>query len=152
MISLFGIVMAIFLIRWNKKATQYKNQRNIAIEANHSNQQEGFSRKKITLTKIFYDIIDTMKNLRIMFLILNIICIYHFGWIIFFFFFRKLPSADIYRPPHGFLSIFTALSQIVLIVYLIYEWRHFYLWNKKFKLLRKLERRLYSELYQLNGV
>jgi hypothetical protein len=152
MISLFGIVMFIFLIRWNKKVAQYKNQRKIAIKANLSNHYEASSRKTITLTKIFYDIIDTMKTLRIMFLILNVICIYHFGWIIFFIFFRRLPSTEPFHPPRNFLSLSTAISQIILIIYLIYEWRHFYRWNIKFKLLRKLERKLYSELFQSNGL
>jgi len=38
------------------------------------------------------------------------------------------------------------ICQVGLILYLIFEWRHFYRWNKKLKKLKEFEKKIYKEL------
>ncbi len=154
MISALGLTIFMYLIAWKRKVTQYKNQIEILTNKKEINQENGFPRNTVTLTNIFYDIVKTMKSLRIIFLILAGICTYHFYWIFSFFFIRRLPREPFQLPydfPIMLFSIFIGISQLVLFVYFVYELRHFIRWNKKLKKLGKFEKRMYSELFESNN-
>ena len=145
-ISLFALAIFIFLFGWKKKINQYKNQQEIVAQFSFSDPDNKFPRKHITLTHLFYKIIDNMRVIRILFICLNVICFYHFFWTINFFIIRRPPPHP-HPPLHFVVQWLNISSQIVLVIYLIFEWRHFYHWNKKLKELKKFERDIYAEIF-----
>ena len=146
-ISLFALAIFIFLIGWKKKINQYKNQQENIAQFSFSDPDDNFPEKNITLTRLFYKIIDNMRVIRIIFICLNIICFYHFFWTINFFLIRRPPQHP-HPPLHFLVQWLNILSQIGLIFYLVFEWRHFYHWNKKLKELKKFEKDVYTELFK----
>jgi hypothetical protein len=88
-----------------------------------------------------------MRILKLTFIGLNIICAYYLIWFVGFFFIR--PPLPLPRPPlHYIVQWLNIFSQIGLLFYLIFEWRHFYRWNKKLKELKEFERKIYLEIFQ----
>jgi len=41
----------------------------------------------------------------------------------------------------------TVCSQIALVIYLFYEWKHFLKWNNKLRELKSFERQIYQDLF-----
>ncbi|MFX0073560.1 MAG: hypothetical protein ACFFAO_20985 [Candidatus Hermodarchaeota archaeon] len=145
-ISLFALVIFIFLIGWKKNINQYKDQQEVLENFSFSDPHNVLPEKSVTLTNLFYKIVDNMRVIRIIFICLNIICFYYFFWTINFFFIRRPPQHP-HPPLHFIVQWLNILSQIALVFYLIFEWKHFYHWNKKFKEIQKFEREIYLEIF-----
>ncbi len=132
-ISAFALINFIFLFSWMYKVKNYHNQP---------------TKKNITLTLVFYEIIKNMEIIKKIFIILNIACVFYFlwylNWTFMFFIFSNPPLP----PPPLHVHLLNIFSQIGLIFYLIYEWRHFFRWNKKLKELKEFEIKIYNELFQ----
>jgi hypothetical protein len=102
--------------------------------------------KQKTLTSIFYDIVQNMKKIRVIFIIVNIISLYYFIWFILW----ALNIMDpIHPPPPPHVNILNGLSQGGLLIYLILQWKHFIHWNRKLSKLKKFEREIYEEFNPL---
>lgn len=146
-ISIIALVKFIFMFKWNKKLMDYKIQyakfmRNYTIKDEDVPKGEGFP-----LTKLFYEIISQMRFSKGVFIVLNVFCIMYFFWTIFFFLISP-PIPPPRSPTFHIIGLFNYISQILLIIYLIFEWRHFYRWNKKLNKLSEFEKTIYSELFQ----
>jgi len=146
-IGIFSLIVFLFLFSWKKKVLKYKNQQISLDNFSFSEPDTTFPEHNIPLTKLFYDIIDNMRILKLTFIGLNIICAYYLIWFVGFFFIR--PPLPLPRPPlHYIVQWLNIFSQIGLLFYLIFEWRHFYRWNKKLKELKEFERKIYLEIFQ----
>ncbi len=149
LIFVFSLLQFLFLRKWNIKIKEYNkriktdNNRifNYEDEKNHKNLAN-----KPSLTDIFYDVLNHMEKIRILFIFLNIVSIiYIFYNIMIFirlFVFLKAPiimTFNIIR----YLNISVA---IVLVSYLIYMWYHFTKWNIKLKKIKNYEKMVTREL------
>jgi len=140
LISLISIKQAIYLRNWNNITQEHRKI--IKTSENHE--------KIVTLTDVFYDIINYMNLFKIYFIILNLVvtiyfCIYPF------IIFKEKPKpigGDIrYFPSMYFaLQILNLISFVIIILYMIYMWYHFLEWNKKLKALKKYEEEMYNEV------
>jgi hypothetical protein len=82
----------------------------------------------------------------------NIILLYNVGWFIHFSIIRfrfgdpaAIPSIS--NPEDFFIiGVLNFLNMIGMAFYLIYEWKHFYRWNKKLKKLKEFEKKINKEL------
>ncbi|MHA1995276.1 MAG: hypothetical protein ACW97Z_12100 [Candidatus Hodarchaeales archaeon] len=145
--SIFAITNFIFLLHWRKKVHQYDNQ------------QQDASREKnnITLTQLFYETIDIMEKLKKIFFVINVLFVFYLQW--FFRFFLSEILRRIVTPPtglHSFHSVgmswLNLILQLLLLIYLMLNWRHFYRWNKKLTKLKDFEREIYQELDLEDGL
>lgn len=146
---IFSIINLYFLLKWRKIVYQYEYQQ----------QNPDLAEGNVTLTHLFYNIIDIMENLKKAFFALNVFFVFYLQWFFRFFIdqlqvvlWRKgFPSLDL----DSFRSIQTWLNlilQILLVIYLFMNWRHFIRWNKKLTKLKDLERQIYKELDFDNGI
>jgi len=147
-ISFFTLINSTYLVKWRNILNQYENYgrkiRKISSIQEESNYPEG----NVSLTRVFYDIINYMEIIRIVFVILIIFFIYNSIWFFRFFFVRLDQIAPIHPPPiqQHFTVILNFISQISLIIFLLFQGRHFFRWNKKLSELKSYERKIYKEL------
>ncbi len=145
-IFVFTFMNFVFLVSWNKNVHRYeKYQENIFKNSREMPNNE-FSEEKITLTILFYKIIQNMKIIRILFIGFNLVCAYYFIWFIWFFLMRFDSITPLYPSIKMVTRLLNIIWQVGLILYLIFEWRHFYRWNKKLKKLKEFEKKIYKEL------
>ena len=145
-IFVFTLMNFVFLVSWNKNVHRYeKYQENIFKNSREMPNNE-FSEEKITLTILFYKIIQNMKIIRILFIGFNLVCAYYFIWFIGFFLMRFGSDTPLYPNIQMVTRLLNIIWQVGLIFYLIFEWRHFYRWNKKLKKLKEFEKKIYKEL------
>ena len=131
-ISFFALVNYRYLISWKGKVKIYEGKT---------------PSKQKTLTSIFYDIIKSMENIRVIFIIVNIISLYYFIWFILW----ALSIMDPHHPPPPLhVNILNGLSQGGLLLYLILQWKHFIQWNRKLKQLKLFEEQIFHEICELN--
>ena len=131
-ISFFALVNYRYLISWKGKVKIYEGKT---------------PSKQKTLTSIFYDIIKSMENIRVIFIIVNIISLYYFIWFVLW----ALSIMDPHHPPPPLhVNILNGLSQGGLIIYLIIQWKHFIQWNRKLKQLKLFEKQIFHEICELN--
>lgn len=140
LISLISIKQAIYLRNWNNTIQEHRK----IIKSSECH------KKIVTLTDIFYDLINYMKRFKFYFIVLNIVVIIYFC-IYPFTIFKEKPrpvGEEIrYFPSIYFtLQILNIISFIVIIIYMIYMWYHFLKWNTKLKALRKYEKEMYNEV------
>ncbi|MFX0085633.1 MAG: hypothetical protein ACFFAU_08160 [Candidatus Hodarchaeota archaeon] len=145
--SLLGLIHFIYLVRWKNNVNRYEEQQQRSIEINQDN---GLSEINITLTQLFYDIIENMETIKKIFIGLNIIFIFYLQWFFRFFLFELMriiyPNsilANILGPIIPWLNI---ILQFLLVFYLIMNWRHFIRWNRKLNRLKDFEKQIYREL------
>ncbi|MHA1339257.1 MAG: hypothetical protein ACTSRZ_07840 [Promethearchaeota archaeon] len=98
----------------------------------------------ISLTQLFYDIIEYMNKAKATFYILTAIFAVYFFWG-FDFFITGLP---IFIPFIILKRIMTInfIGYILLIIYMLYQWIHFLRWHLKHRKLKKFEKRIVKEL------
>jgi hypothetical protein len=135
-------MLAYFLLRWRKKVYQYENQQ----------QNPSLVEGNVTLTHLFYDIIDIMEKLKKVFIVLSVFFVFYLQWFFRFFInqidvvlWEGLPSLDL----DSFSSIMPWLNvilQVLLIIYLFMNWRHIIRWNRKLTKLKALEQQIYRKL------
>ena len=144
---IFSIINFIFLVRWRKKVHQYENQQ----------QDASLSEDNVTLTQLFYDIIEIMEKLKKIFIVLNVFFVFYIQWFFRFFLnellFRKIPSSTGLIPFRSvFMPWLNLILQLLLLIYLVMNWRHFLRWNKKLTKLKDYEKQIYRELDLDNGI
>ncbi len=145
-IFVFTLMNFVFLVSWNKNVHRYeKYQKKISTNSRAIPNNE-FPKEKITLTILFYKIIQNMKIIRIIFIGFNLICAYYFIWFLGFFLIRFGSDTPLYPNLKMVTRLLNIICQVGLIFYLIFEWRHFYRWNKKLKKLKEFEKKIYKEL------
>ncbi len=146
-ISVIGLVKFIYLFNWNRKLIDYREQYKNFMKNNNSVKEEPLPKESFPLTRLFYEIISQMKISKVIFILINVICFVYFFWN-FVFFLVSPPIPQPLFPLFRIIGLFNFISQLILIAYLIFEWRHFYRWNKKLKKLSNFEKKIYSELFQ----
>ena len=147
-ISFFTIINCAILVKWKRLLNRYEKESNEMREATFRQEEGDYPIGTVSLTHVFYDIIKNMEKIRIIFVILIFLFIYNSIWFFRFFFVRLDQIAPLHPPPiqQHFTVILNFISQISLILYLLFQWRHFHRWNKKFKELKTYERKIYKEL------
>ncbi len=147
-IALISLINSAYLFQWRQKIYSYEASVDKPIDISSSQEINNFPNNNISLTRIFYDIIKNMETIRIIFIALNFISIYYLIWFFGFFLIRR--DSIIPPQPHPLLSeviaVLNIISLVVLMIYLIFQWRHFYSWNKKLTKLRTLEKKVYKEI------
>jgi hypothetical protein len=101
--------------------------------------------KKVSLTRLFYNIVHDMEVLRKIFIVLNLVCVYAFYWFVRFFFFSSQPI-NVDQNQFPYLRVLNISSQVLTIIYLLVQWKNFLKWNKKLRALKELEQKIYTEL------
>ncbi len=149
-ILLISLLQFLFLRKWNLKIKVYNKM--IKIEKNDNsnvldeNINKNIKMDEMSLTDIFYEVINHMEKIRKLFIILNIFsAIYIFYNSLMFvrlFIFIKKAFILIFQTIR-YLNLSVA---IVLIIYLIYMWHHYIKWNKKLKKLKNYEIMISQEL------
>ncbi len=142
-IGLFTLINFLFLLRWKNKTENYISQQTFESKVSKFDEEMESTKKRITLTEFFYEIVRNMNIIKIFFIFLNAVCVYYYIWYYGFFMGNRPPS----NPLMNAIMTLTIVSQIVLIIYLIYEWNHFLKWNKKLQALKSFERQIYQDLF-----
>jgi len=145
-ISTFALMKFIFLFIWMKKVHKYEIQKKI-LEIDKKNEEiEKLRYSAPTLTQLFYDIVDHMQLIRIVFIILNIVFIFYLQWSVGFLldFFGLITHPN--PPPNNIFHLLNTIAEFGLIWYMVFEWKHFLKWNKKIQNLTQLEKQIYDEL------
>ena len=131
-ISFFALINFIYLMSWREKIKIYEGK---ALK------------KQKSLTSLFYDIVKSMKTIRIIFIIVNINSLYYFIWFILW----TLSIMEPHHPPPPLhINILNGLSIVGLLIYLIIQWKHFIQWNRKLRKLRFFEKQIFNEICELN--
>ncbi|MFW9906080.1 MAG: hypothetical protein ACFFFH_17285 [Candidatus Thorarchaeota archaeon] len=138
-----SVINLYFLLRWRKSIYQYEIQQQIPSP----------SKGNITLTQLFYNIIDIMENLKRIFIVLNVLFLFYLQWFFRFFSNQLYWNGGGKAPPSGLVPVesvimpwLNVIFQILLLIYIFMNWRHFIRWNKKLAKLKNLERQIYKEL------
>lgn len=142
-VGIFALVNYSYLKQWKKELKFYSKQQQIEVKTEDFDKEMESSKKKITLTEIFYDIIKTMNLIRSILVFITVFCGYYYIWYLTFY----LRSAP---PPHPLMTvimILTLISQFLLAIYLFYEWHHMLNWNSKLRRIKSYERQIYQELF-----
>lgn len=145
-IFVFTLMNFVFLVNWNKNVHRYEKYQEKIFTNSTTLPNNEFPEEKITLTILFYKIIQNMKIIRTIFIGFNLICAYYFIWFIGFFLMRYSSVTPLYPNIQMVTRLLNIIWQVGLIFYLIFEWRHFYRWNKKLKKLKEFEKKIYKEL------
>ncbi len=139
---IIAMIHFIYLYRWKKRVYRYENQEKIVLKATTDE-------NRITLTQLFYDILDNMETIRKIFIALNIISIFYLQWFFRFFlkelFFIISPRSDL-NPLRFIIPTINLGLQLLLIIYLIVSWKHFIKWNSKLNKIKTLEQQIYEEI------
>ncbi len=149
-ILILSIFQLFFLLRWRQKLQLYEAQKSDPnlhqsdIKSGNDD-SEVIPEKSMSLTRLFYEIVDHMEKIRILFLIFNIVAIYSIVFVINFFFFNRRPI-NINNRGTPVMRWLNLSSSIILFLYLLFEWLHFIKWNRKLTHLRAFEKRVYAEL------
>jgi len=154
-VTMFFLANAIFSIRWKRKVEDYERLSTKFSKDSTSvdnNDQNSLAASNPSLTVLFYDIVKNMEVIRKLFIIVNIFLLYNVTWFIHFAFIRFRfgdPSAiPTISDPEDFIiiGVLNLLNVVGMAFYLIYEWKHFYRWNKKLRKLKELEKKISKEL------
>ncbi|MHA1819354.1 MAG: hypothetical protein ACTSVC_02700, partial [Promethearchaeota archaeon] len=162
----FMIIQFLFLEKWNSKVKHYELQKKLLSSAEkeeqklfnsiktrernksdsgENNHAEYYSiRSKITLTNLFYDIIEHMENIKKFFILLNILSIIYLIWG-FDFFIIGIPI-NISNHLYKLIWNLNFIAFLLLIFYISFEWVHFIKWYKKLKAVKDFEKKIYEEL------
>ena len=139
---IISMIHFFYLYRWKRRVFRYENQERIVNEATTDE-------NRITLTQLFYDILDNMETIRKIFIALNIISIFYLQWFFRFFlkelFFIINPRPDL-NPLRYIIPSINLGLQLLLIIYLIVSWKHFIKWNSKLNKIKTLEQQIYEEI------
>ncbi|MHA1725451.1 MAG: hypothetical protein ACTSXH_11495 [Promethearchaeota archaeon] len=151
---IFSILQFIFLGRWKSKINEYTTlyaELKSKQEQNEDDFDDKTTTSTTTLTTLFYDVINHMEKIRVIFYIMNAFAIFYLWWSI------RIFGAIVYLLVEEIIKYFPLMfflnfsSSIVLIISLIYMWIHFKRWYRKLKNLRKFENTIARELNLQNG-
>ncbi len=147
--SLFAFIHYLFLRTWNSKVQRYDTQKGRFDDLLKSSPEtEENSTDFITFSQLFYDILNHMAKIRIIFFILNITSLLSMGHFIqaMLVDFQLITAPFPPAPPT--IQFFDYLNQIGLIIYLIYQWKIFLRWNRKNARIPAFEKQVYDEVFQ----
>ena len=144
--SIFILIYLSYLLKWNSKVKIYTMNREQIIQNSVTSGSVENSEEFVSLSQIFYDIINHMRNIRLLFYALNIVSVLYSIML-----FRVLLGEFRLIVTRVFLFkipwiILNSIAFIAIIVYLIYQWKFYLKWNKKLVKLDEFERRVYDEL------
>ncbi|MHA1803425.1 MAG: hypothetical protein ACTSU4_02695 [Promethearchaeota archaeon] len=147
-LTIFSLLQHVFLKKWKLKINEY-NTRYIEFRSKQE-QVEGnldtSTTSTTTLTALFYEIVNHMEKIRIIFYIMNALAIFYFWWSL------RMFGAIVYLLVEEIIEYFPFMfflnfsSSVVLIIFLIYMWIHFKRWYRKLKNLRNFEKTIVNEL------
>jgi hypothetical protein len=139
-IGVIATIHLIYLIKWKKKVSVY-------IEFEDKNDEETETELlSVSLTGLFYDIVDHMVKIRRFFIFLNIACLIYLYWFIKFFLGQFGFIEPLARPPTAIVHYINLFAQIGLVGYLVYQWKQFLHWNRKLIILEEHEKFIYQEM------
>lgn len=149
-ILLLLLFQFIFLLGWRRKLQCYLDRKdtNQFRESDPDIEDEDLNdatEQRISLTKLFYGIVNHMEKIRTLFFLLNFLAFYLIFSSLRIFWFNKRPF-QMDNMQFGMMKWLKIISSILLLFYLGFEWFHFLKWNKKFSQLRAFEKRVYEEL------
>ncbi|UYP44149.1 hypothetical protein NEF87_000434 [Candidatus Lokiarchaeum ossiferum] len=149
-IASFALVKFVFLYIWMKKVHRYEIQQKLITKLNKNTVEnsDDYSdiQNSIGLTQIFYDIVDHMQLIRIVFILMNIAFIFYIQWTLTFLlsFFGIIPRLN--QNPSNYFHYINIIAEFGLLFYMVFEWKHFLKWNRKLKKINELEKKIYAEL------
>ncbi|TFG21070.1 MAG: hypothetical protein EU530_01150 [Promethearchaeota archaeon] len=133
LITIFSTFQFIFLTKWKNQFNRFQHLPSKP------------STKRVSLTDLFYSIIEFMEKARIFFILVNIAGLMYFIWG-FDFFITGIPlsiSLQMFAKITFYLNL---VSFFILLLYLIYQWFHFVRWNKKLRQIKEFEKKINEEL------
>ena len=161
--TIFSLFHFFLLLQWRNKLRKYESQKEfrqtLTTQSSYAQKEDSGENNEInseksqlntpntiSLTNLFYSIIKDMHSIKLVFYIMNIVCIFYFQWFIRIIF-GDLFIRRIFESPQQFtIQILNFIAQIGIIFYMVFEWKHFVRWNKKLKKLNELESKIYNEL------
>ncbi len=146
---IFSLFQLIFLKKWKTKVQEYDKFKDLNSDDNIEvlkGKKKSEYQGKTTLTNLFYDIINYLEKIRVIFIIINVLSFFYLWWSfrIFALIIHFLVKESV--PFFLFFFYFNLSGVIVLLVYLIYMWYHFKRWYKKLKSLKNYEKKIAKEL------
>ncbi|MHA1488212.1 MAG: hypothetical protein ACTSRI_00750 [Promethearchaeota archaeon] len=146
---IFSLFQLIFLKKWKKKVQEYDKLKYLYSDENIEvlkGKKKSEYQRKTTLTNLFYDIINHLEKIRVIFIIINILSFFYLWWSfrIFALIMHFLVKES--APFFPFFFYINVSGAIILIFYLIYMWYHFKRWYKKLKSLKNYEKKIAKEL------
>jgi len=133
LITIFSSVHFIFLIKWKNQLNQYQR----VPSKTHT--------KRVSLTDLFYSIIEFMEIARFFFILVNIAGLMYLIWG-FDFFITGIPLSISLRTFSQITYYLNLISFFVLLLYIGYQWYHFIKWNKKMRQIKEFEKDITDEL------
>jgi hypothetical protein len=140
--SMVALIKFGFLLRWRQKFQSFRKISRLIQPKKED---------PVSMTALFYDLVNHMENIRKVFILLNLI------FLLYLQFFIRYIMGPIFKPVPGqpprdpILEVLNFVSQIALIFYMVFEWTHFLRWNKKLTKLTKLEQQIYEEIGEIGG-
>ena len=162
--SILALIKFIFLLIWNRKVKNYDTfcieisiKDKLENEAKNIDNLENIKISRITtqnrregepnsLIMLLYDLIDHMRSIRYIFILLNVVFVLYFQWFIRFFlsYLHLIPPGM--NPPNILFKILNTIAEFGILLYMIFEWRHFLRWNKKLKKIDEFEKVISEDL------
>jgi hypothetical protein len=149
-ILILSIFQFLFLLGWRRKLQIYESQKHaLHLQTPHDSSDKEkeltVPEKTMSLTRLFYGIVDHMEKIRILFIIFNLVALYTIFFSMNFFVFNSKPiNVDNQKFP--IMKWLNFSSSIFLLLYLVFEWFHFIKWNRKLNHLRAFEKKICDEL------
>ncbi|MCF2140133.1 MAG: hypothetical protein K9W44_08775 [Candidatus Lokiarchaeota archaeon] len=145
MISLFALLKFIYLLFLKKKVR--KLHQYMIILKNLEKHEEFEEIENIpSLVKIFYDLINYVKTIRVIFIFVNLAFILYLQWSIRFIltYLHLIPPGPL--PSNLIFHALNSIAEFGLLIYMVVEWHYFLRWNKKIKKLEDFERLIFDEI------
>ncbi|MHA1973917.1 MAG: hypothetical protein ACTSW1_13045 [Candidatus Hodarchaeales archaeon] len=137
--SFFAILHFTYLWKWNKNVQRYEHYSRTDVDDHN-----------VSLTSIFYDIIENMEQIRKIFIVLIVVFVFYLQWFFRAFLTEIITIISVYRHGLGPLRIIAPILnlsvQIIIALYIILNYRHFKRWSGKLSRIKNLERQIYDEL------
>ncbi len=133
LITIFSTFQFIFLTKWKNQFIRFQE---LPSKPN---------KKRVSLTDLFYSIIEFMEKARIFFILVNIAGLMYFIWG-FDFFITGIPLSISLQTFAKITFYLNLVSFFVLLLYLVYQWIHFVRWNKKLRHIKDFEKIISDEL------
>ncbi len=146
--SLFAFVHYLFLRSWNSKVQKYDTQRGRFEELLKSSPDaDDTAPEFVTYSQLFYDILNHMVKIRIIFIILNVTFVMSMGHFLQIFLIDLHLMIPTIPPSPPAIQVLDYVNQVGLIIYLIYQWKAFLRWNRKNTRIPAFEKQVYEEVF-----
>ena len=138
---IFALIYSYYLLRWRNKVNLYESQ-HAAFQSQDAYNENEPTDENITLTQLFYDIIETMEKIKKVFLGLNIAFVFYLQWFFRYFIaeiiiFFRIFTDWYFRPLNVIVPTVNLSFQILVLIYIFISWRHFRRWNNKLSKIKE---------------